>query len=1389
MDRCELGIKHSAKGCPRSLRICFAFFLFILVSSLSPLTSSLYSQSLTEFGMEGDLTVLGRLGTAVDPNVEIKGFTVFGSTQSGYTGMVPGDGNVVVNGFIAVSSGVYFVDTSTFTSAHKIFINDGSEGQILVKSAAGNLNWQTATNLGDNMGNHIATTTLNMNGNSIVNAASGTFSSAITASSFTATGTGLNAAQLRFNDGNVVISSANASQLGGVYVSTNLYVVGVASATKYYGDGFNLTGVVSRYSETRTLSGGTQSVEIGSFIYSPGTHNLYLSVSIGDGSSWSVTKQYALPLSRNMTRGVWSDALPLSNSGAAAAPSSPSDLNDFALQVKIDNFMATEYASFRLRRTSGALTCSAMINIEQLGASDDLFVPASASADASGSFPLLSVTPLTQTGGNVGIGTANPSARLHISSGTLTIDGNAANSIITNGNVGIGTTAPAYNLHVAGNAVVTSSLAVTGTTLTGQTPVFQVLGNALTVSANGNVGIGTDTPKGMLHVGAGDVPALLVTSDGIVGISTAAPVSDGAKLVINGQIKIADGTQGMNKVLTSDANGVGSWQVSGSTFSIGDQYGGGTVFWVDSLGKQILIAGPSDLGNVQWGNDSNPTGATLDGIYAGKANTVMISTMQEEGLYAAHVCSNYGVTADYGSGTEYYDDWYLPSLYELSLLYAQKNVVGGFLGAYYWSSTEYSDSPTNAYAVNFNGGVPASRSKLFWHRIRCIRGGPTTAIGTLPTNAETVTDGAYRSSTQTFTGSNFFKDITAVSLTASSASFTNTSGVGLMVSSSAYLAVSGGNVGIGTSAPAYGLEVINPAGVHFSTTSSSGYGLYLNSVGTVGIGTAAPQAALDIVSTGTLATQFDQIWRNGAGVVVGSISATGVMEAVKFIGDGSAITGVSDNLGNHIATMTVTANFGVLSSTAISAGYYQINGSTVLAQLPGAGSLGVGIGAGNLSTGINNTFVGSSAAYSGTTGDNNSVVGSAAGYNNQTGSANVIFGSKAGGFGSGGANSFSSSTIVGYQAGYSLRSGSADNILVGYQAGYNVTTGTGNIVIGYNKDTSAPGASNELNIGGLLYADLSAKTVGISTRTPQAALDIVSTGTAPTQFAQIWRASDGVIKASMSATGVMKAKYFIGDGGGITNIPVDNLGNHIATMTLNMAGFNIQNAGYITASSAALSGELVVYGTTTLRNVSASSVTLSDQLTVYGTTTLRNVSASSVTLSDQLIVYGTATLKYVTASSVTLSDQLTVYGTTTLRNVAASSVTLSGQLIVYGSTTLRNVTASSATLSDQLTVYGTTTLRYVAAASATLSDQLIVYGTATLRYATASSATLSDQLMVYGTTTLRYVTASSATLSDQLVVYGSATLRNLSASSATLSDQLTVYGTTTLKYVTASSAT
>lgn len=99
-------------------------------------------------------------------------------------------------------------------------------------------------------------------------------------------------------------------------------------------------------------------------------------------------------------------------------------------------------------------------------------------------------------------------------------------------------------------------------------------------SQDKNVGIDTNNPKSLLHVDGGkdnpkiatEIPSatqiandVLVTKEGNIGIGVLTPTT---KLDIysttEGALKLVDGTQGANKVLMSDANGIATWQTLNS---------------------------------------------------------------------------------------------------------------------------------------------------------------------------------------------------------------------------------------------------------------------------------------------------------------------------------------------------------------------------------------------------------------------------------------------------------------------------------------------------------------------------------------------------------------------------------------------------------------------------------------------------------------------------------------------------------------------------------------------------------------------------------------------------------------------------------------------------------
>jgi hypothetical protein len=153
---------------------------------------------------------------------------------------------------------------------------------------------------------------------------------------------------------------------------------------------------------------------------------------------------------------------------------------------------------------------------------------------------------------------------------------------------------------------------------------------------------------------------------------------------------------------------------------IGESYGGGIVFYIYDNGRHGLIAATADqsTGKRWYAGTYTNTMAFADGVGAGKANTAIIIANQGYGngaTYAARICNEYSVTV----GGVTYGDWYLPSKYELNLLYLQKTVVGVFANDYYWSSTE--DNITNAWSQYFTLGDQSNGVKAYPGSVRAIR--------------------------------------------------------------------------------------------------------------------------------------------------------------------------------------------------------------------------------------------------------------------------------------------------------------------------------------------------------------------------------------------------------------------------------------------------------------------------------------------------------------------------------------------------------------------------------------------------------------------------------------------------------------------------------------------
>ena len=141
---------------------------------------------------------------------------------------------------------------------------------------------------------------------------------------------------------------------------------------------------------------------------------------------------------------------------------------------------------------------------------------------------------------------------------------------------------------------------------------------------------------------------------------------------------------------------------------------------------RYLEAAPSSTegaGN-NWGGTGISVTADLHSLGGGWMNTFNIISefgatdpYQNRSDYAARHCSLTFV--QYNS--HILNDWYLPSLAELKLLYSvlYQQGLGDFVDDKYWSSTSVND--TTGYLFNFMQGSQSMKDRYEYHRVRAIR--------------------------------------------------------------------------------------------------------------------------------------------------------------------------------------------------------------------------------------------------------------------------------------------------------------------------------------------------------------------------------------------------------------------------------------------------------------------------------------------------------------------------------------------------------------------------------------------------------------------------------------------------------------------------------------------
>ena len=210
--------------------------------------------------------------------------------------------------------------------------------------------------------------------------------------------------QMRIDDtGQVGINTKNPS--------TKLEVDGDITTNNIIQKGGQLPQV---YRETRSVPTTVDDyIEIGKFSNQHSASTIKVNITVSS-SGFSTAKEYLLPIKSNQTTGNWRKVLPISE----GVHSKNGTDQDFSLQVNEDG----SNTRLRIRRSSGTVSGTAEITMQQLGLTQNSFTSQNGTGSTSKK-PFFTGTVIKQKDGKVGISTSDPSKTLDVN-GTINVSKN-----------------------------------------------------------------------------------------------------------------------------------------------------------------------------------------------------------------------------------------------------------------------------------------------------------------------------------------------------------------------------------------------------------------------------------------------------------------------------------------------------------------------------------------------------------------------------------------------------------------------------------------------------------------------------------------------------------------------------------------------------------------------------------------------------------------------------------------------------------------------------------------------------------------------------------------------------------------------------------------------------
>ena len=165
---------------------------------------------------------------------------------------------------------------------------------------------------------------------------------------------------------------------------------------------------------------------------------------------------------------------------------------------------------------------------------------------------------------------------------------------------------------------------------------------------------------------------------------------------------------------------------NGRTYTVGERFGGGIIFYVDGTGKHGLIVAKEDCSvGIFWARNS---GCTCGATYTtGASGTVIGTGYTNTNIISANCCASpYAVSTCLSYSSNGYIDWFFPSVSEMQRMYTAGMLskgIGISTSQDYWTSSESTGGTSDHYAFMYNFGSNTSAAVLKNNdrRVRAIR--------------------------------------------------------------------------------------------------------------------------------------------------------------------------------------------------------------------------------------------------------------------------------------------------------------------------------------------------------------------------------------------------------------------------------------------------------------------------------------------------------------------------------------------------------------------------------------------------------------------------------------------------------------------------------------------